>query len=139
MKTRSKRLLSVVLVATALGGVGLGLVLPWIRNTQDQPYSRVEAGLFIGSSVDLPPQGTQAVVNLCGKPDPYQVGPALWVPIYEAGPDAARQEPTLDLVRRVVGFIDEQRRRGRMTYVHCMVGENRSGAFVTAYLMQEHG
>ena len=138
MQTRFKRLSFVVLVTTVLGGVGVGLMLLWIRNTQDQPYSSIEAGLFIGSSVDLPPPGTQAVVNLCGKPDPYQVGPSLWAPIYEAGPGVMRQEPTLDLLRRVVGFIDEQRRAGRTTYVHCMVGENRSGAFVTAYLMKEH-
>ena len=38
-----------------------------------------------------------------------------------------------------MGFIDEQRRAGRTTYVHCMVGQNRSGAVVTAYLMQKHG
>jgi len=50
----------------------------------------------------------------------------------------AEEKPTLDLLKRVVGFIDEQRRAGRTTYVHCMVGVNRSGAMVTAYLMQEH-
>jgi hypothetical protein len=139
MKPRSKRLLIVALVTTVLGSVGAGLVLIWIRNSYDQPYSRVEDGLYLGISVDRPPRGTQAVVNLCGRPDPYQVGPSLWAPIYEAGPGIAGKKPTLDLLRRVVGFIDEQRRAGRTTYVHCMVGVNRSGAFVTAYLMQEHG
>lgn len=139
MKTRSKRLLIVALVTTVLGGVGTGLVLLRIYSTDDQPYSRVEDGLYIGNSVDRPPRGTQAVVNLCGRPDPYHVEPSLWAPIYEAGPGAAQQEPTLDLLRRVVGFIDQQRQAGRTTYVHCMVGVNRSGAVVTAYLMQEHG
>jgi len=59
--------------------------------------------------------------------------------VLEKGPGVAREEPSLDLLRRVVGFIDEQRRAGRTTYVHCMVGQNRSGAVVTGYLMQEHG
>jgi hypothetical protein len=139
MKPRHKRLLIAALVTTALGSVGAGLALLWIHDADDQRYSRVEAGLYVGSLVDRPPRGTQAVVNLCGRPDPYQVGPSLWAPIYEAGPGMAEEKPTLDLLRRVVGFIDEQRRAGRTTYVHCMVGENRSGAVVTAYLMQEHG
>lgn len=127
------------LVTTVLGSVGTGFVLLWIHSTDDQPYSRVEDGLYIGSSVDRPPRGTQAVVNLCGRPDPYHVEPSLWAPIYEAGPGAAQQEPTLDLLRSVVGFIDQQRQAGRTTYVHCMLGQNRSGAVVTAYLMQKHG
>jgi dual specificity protein phosphatase-like protein len=137
MKTR--RLWIVALVTTVLGSVGAGLVLLWSHPPETEPYSRVEEGLYIGSSVEQPPQGTQAVVNLCGRPDPYQVGPSLWAPMYEAGKGGEGKEPTLDFLRRVVGFIDEQRRAGRTTYVHCMVGVNRSGAVVTAYLMQEHG
>ena len=130
----------ILVVATMiLGGGGAGLALLWIQHTDDHPYSRVEDGLYLGSSVDRPPRGTQAVVNLCGRPDPYQVGPSLWEPIYEPGPDVAQQKPTLDLLRRVVGFIDEQRRAGRTTYVHCMLGQNRSAAVVAAYLMKEHG
>jgi len=128
----------VAVVTTVLGSVAAGLLLLW-NHTSDQSYSRIEPGLYLGPSVDRPPPGTQAVVNLCGRPDPYQVGPALWEPIYESGPGVAGKEPTLDLLRRVVGFIDEQRRAGRTTYVHCMVGVNRSGAFLTAYLMKEHG
>ena len=127
------------LLTTVLGGVGALLVRLRSPNPSDQDYSRVEEGLYIGGSVDRPPRGTQAVVNVCGRPDPYQVGPSLWAPLYGGGPGAAASEPTLDFLRRVVGFIDEQRRAGRTTYVHCMVGQNRSGAVVTAYLMQEHG
>ncbi len=138
MKTRYRKLLIVALVTTVVGSVGAGLALVWIQDAGDPPYSRVEDGLYIGSSVAQPPRGTQAVVNLCGRPDSYQVGPILWEPIYEAGPDVAQQKPTLDLLRRVVGFIDAQRRAGRTTYVHCMLGQNRSAAVVAAYLMQEH-
>jgi Dual specificity phosphatase, catalytic domain len=139
MKTERKRLVIVAVVATVLGSAGVGLLHLRIHQTSDHPYSRVEAGLYLGSSMDRPPPGTQAVVNLCGRPDPYQVGPSLWAPMYEAGPDVAEEKATLNLLRRVVGFIVEQRRAGRTTYVHCLLGQNRSGAVVTAYLMQEHG
>jgi len=40
--------------------------------------------------------------------------------------------------REAVEFIDAQRRAGRTVYVHCAAGMNRSGAVVTAYLMQKH-
>ena len=139
MTTRGKQLWIVALVTTALGSGGAGLALLWTHHSSDQPYSEMEPGLILGSSVEQPPHGTQAVVNLCGRPDPYQAGPSLWEPMYEDGPGVAAREPTLDLLRRVVGFIHEQRRAGRTTYVHCMLGANRSAAVVTAYFMQEHG
>jgi hypothetical protein len=138
MKPRWKRLVIVAMVTMVMASVAVGFLLLWIRHPGDQPYSLIEPGLYLGSSVELPPQGTQAVVNLCGRPDSYQVGPSLWVPLYEAGPDVAQQKPSLDLLRRLVAFIDEQRRGGRTTYVHCMLGQNRSAAAVTAYLMWEH-
>lgn len=116
-------------VTAILGGSGAFLLL---RSIGDEPYSRIEPGLYLGSSVEMPPPGTQAVVNLCGRQDPYQVGPSLWIPLYEG------EKPTLDILRRIVGFIDEQRRAGRQTYVHCMVGVNRSGTAVTAYVMKAH-
>lgn len=136
---RTQKLWILALVTAILGCVGVGLVLYWNHDPNAQFYSRIENGLYLGISVDQPPPGTQAVVNLCGRPDPYKVGLELWAPIYEAGPGVAEEKPTLDLLRRVVGFIEEQRRAGRTTYVHCMVGVNRSGAMVTAYLMKEHG
>ena len=59
---------------------------------------------------------------------------ALWDPVHEGG-----TQPSLDWLRRVVAFIADQRRAGRTTFVHCLAGVNRSGAAVTAYLMQSHG
>lgn len=38
----------------------------------------------------------------------------------------------------MVDFIARQRQSGVTTYVHCLAGMNRSGAVVTAYLMEEH-
>ncbi len=119
-----------ILVAGLVAWIGL----QWVLESYDRPYARIENGLYIGSAVDKPPRGTQAVVNLCGRQDTYTVEASLWEPVFEGG-----QEPTLDWLRRVVAFIDEQRRAGRTTYVHCLAGMNRSGAAVTAYLMFEHG
>lgn len=60
----------VVVGAVALAGVGGWLWLRWLETTYDQPYVRVEEGLYIGGAVDEPPRGTRAVVNLCGRRDP---------------------------------------------------------------------
>jgi hypothetical protein len=130
MKTPWKVLLTVVLLV----GLGTWLWLRWLETASEQPYCRVEDGLYIGESVDTPPPGTSAVVNLCGREDRYRAEAALWEPVFERG-----REPSLEWLRRVVGFIDAQRRTGRTTYVHCLAGMNRSGAAVTAYLMSEHG
>jgi protein-tyrosine phosphatase len=118
----------------AIIGIGVWFWLGWLERSYDQPYSRVEDGLYIGSSVSEPPPGTTAVVNLCGQKDSYDVDASLWDPIFEAG-----KEPSLDWLRRVVDFITTQRQAGRVTYVHCLAGMNRSAAVVTAYLMKEHG
>lgn len=133
MKHR-KRLPIVIVVGLVLVCVGTWAVLRWYEGTFDRPYAKVEDGLYIGSAVDRPPSGTQAVVNLCGRPDPYSMEHAMWEPVFEGG-----KEPTLEWLRRVVAFIAEQRAANRTTFVHCMAGMNRSGAVVTAYLMQAHG
>lgn len=122
-----------MLFAVFGGSVGVWLWLRWAEQSHDPPFSLVEEGLFIGSSANQPPYGTKAVVNLCGREDLYQVEAALWEPIFEGGKD-----PDLEWLRRVVEFIDTQRRAGRTTYVHCLAGMNRSGAVVTAYLMFKH-
>lgn len=137
MTTRDRRFLIVGVATALLAGGGAMLARVWIQSSEDQPYSRIEEGLYLGGSVAQPPRGTRAVVNLCGRPDSYQVGPVLWEPIYEVGADDARPKLTLDLLCRVVGFIVEHRLAGHTVYVHCMVGQNRSVAAVAAYLMQQ--
>lgn len=128
-----KRIRVYALTAALLALVG---VLFWLRSLEqsyDQPYHLVEEGLYVGRAVETPPPGTQAVVNLCGKQMSYQVEEYLWEPVLEHG-----KEPTLDWLEKVVNFIDEQQRAGRVTYVHCLAGVNRSGTAVTAYLMQKY-
>lgn len=126
-----RRILLTMLVTISLG---VWFWLRWLEQSYDPPYCQVEDGLFIGSSVNQPPAGTQAVVNVCGRKDRYEVDASLWEPIFEGG-----REPDLAWLHRVVTFIVEQRKAGRTTYVHCFSGMNRSGAAVTAYLMSEHG
>jgi hypothetical protein len=130
MSTLRTRLLILLLLVC----VGVWFWLQWLGDSYDRPYCLIEDGLYVGSSVESPPRGTQAVVNLCGREDRYKVEASLWEPILESA-----EEPTLEWLRRVVEFIDTQRKAGRTTYVHCMAGMNRSGAVVTAYLMSKHG
>jgi Dual specificity phosphatase, catalytic domain len=119
-----------------LGAASLGVwfYLRWLGQSYEKPYSLVEDGLYIGSSVNQPPPGTRAVVNLCGREDPYEAEASLWTPVFEGG-----KEPSLEWLSQVVAFIAAQRYADRPTYVHCFSGMNRSGAVVTAYLMHEHG
>jgi protein-tyrosine phosphatase len=131
MKSVRRTLLAVLILA----GLGVWLRLLWLeRSYREEPYSRIEETLYLGGSVaEPPPPGTTAVLNLCGRKDPYPVDALLWEPILEGG-----KEPDLAWLRRMVEFIDIQQRVGRVTYVHCMAGMNRSGMVATAYLMFKH-
>jgi hypothetical protein len=130
MKTLRRNLLVIAL----LGCGGVCLWLLWLAlSYRDEPYSLIEDGLYVGASVPEPPAGTGAVVNLCDRKDPYEVDTCLWEPILDAG-----KAPSIDWLRRIVEFIDGQRREGVTTYVHCAAGVSRSGMVVVAYLMYEH-
>ena len=131
--TRATRCILLALLVSA--GLAVWFWLGWLEQSYDLPYSLIEDGLYLGSSVREPPPGTQAVVNLCGREDPYKVDASLWEPILEGGP----QEPDLPWLKRVVAFITEQRDAGRTTYIHCMNGVNRSAFVTIAYLMAKHG
>ena len=133
MRTRLKVFLPALLFLV-IAGIVAWFWLHWIATTYEPPFSFIEDGLYLGSSVSQPPPGTRAVVNLCGREDPYKTEASLWLPIFEN-----EKEPTLDWLREAVEFIAAQRKAARPTYVHCLAGMNRSGAVVTAYLMYEHG
>ncbi len=133
MNSRRRLLLLSISCASACVGVWFGV--RWrVGSDEKKPYHRIEDGLYLGSSVAQPPPETSAVVNLCGREDPYKVEVMLWEPILEGG-----NPPDVDWLKRVVGFIDAQRRARRTVYVHCMAGIDRSATAVTAYLMFEHG
>ena len=123
-----------VLAILLLASVGAWLWLTWLERSQrEQPYSRIEDGLYVGGAVAEPPPGTTSVLNLCGKEDPYRADAHLWEPVLEGG-----KEPDLAWLRRMVEFVATQRHKGATVYVHCLAGMNRSGTVAVAYLMQEH-
>jgi protein-tyrosine phosphatase len=112
------------------GGVGLVLLIV-ARATREKPnYSRIEEGLYMGGRVPKPPSGTSVVLNLCEKKDPYQAEIHRWEPIPDAAP-----APSIDWLRRMVAFVNTQRRGGRTTYVHCAAGVSRAGLVIVAYMM----
>jgi hypothetical protein len=93
-------------------------------------YSLIEDGLYLGGSIDEPPPGTRAVLNLCERQDPYRCEVHSWKEIPDAAP-----APSIDWLRERVEFVDAQRRAGLTTYVHCFAGVSRAGMVTTAYLM----
>lgn len=122
-----------ILVLALYVGIGLLLFgLYWLHQEEDK-YARIEEHLYLGGSVVAPPRGTQAVINLCEKDDPYRCDFHLWEPIADAEP-----APTLDWLRRMVDVLDDQQRAGVTTYVHCRNGVSRSGMLVVAYEMQKN-
>ncbi len=125
------RLLFPAVLLAFLGGIWLLLfaAASWYSR-QPENYSLIEDGLYIGGDVARPPPGTRAVLNLCEKPDSYHPDISLWEPIADAEP-----APDVDWLRRMVRFLDSNRKAGLTTFVHCRNGVSRSGMVVTAYEM----
>jgi hypothetical protein len=101
----------------------------------DANYSLIEEGLYQGGYVAEPPPGTVAVLNLCEQKDKYQCEIHRHEPIPDAAP-----APSLNWLRERVQFVDQQRRAGRVIYVHvhCFGGVSRAGMVVTAYEMHKN-
>jgi hypothetical protein len=124
-----------VLGTLLFGGIAVWLGILGVKALYDEKedYDRIEPGLYMGGAVEKPPFGTTAVLNLCEQPDPYQCGIHLWEPIRDGTP-----APSTDWLRRMVEFVDTQRRARRTVYVHCYHGVSRSGMVVTAYVMYKN-
>ena len=126
----SRRNALVTLLALSIGVLA---VVFWLEQTYlkgGQNYTRIEDGLWMGGHVEKPPRRVKAVLNLCEVEDPYRRDVNLWEPIPDASP-----APDLAWLRRMVEFVDAQRRAGLTVYVHCLGGISRSGMVVVAYLM----
>src|SRR5438128_323775 len=116
------RLRHVVLIVVMLLGLAGWLGLEWLASDiSDQPYTQIEANLYVGALVKAPPPATYAVLNLCQQQDCYQAT------VHRDEPIDGSAAPDIDWLWRNVKFIDEHRRAGRTVYVHCFAGMNRSG------------
>jgi len=132
MNTTARCVLTLSLVL-AIGGASVMLKAAPPRQEQEN-YSRIEDGLYMGGLVTKPPPGTKAVLNLCGARDYFRCEHYVWRPI-----DDGDRAPSLAWLRQQVEFIDARRKAGDTVYVHCRRGISRSGMVVIAYLMYKNG
>ena len=123
-------LVLLILLAGCLGAWFFLLSRERSYREEGADYSLIEEGLYMGGDVPEPPPGTNAVLNLCETDDRYRCAVHVWEPIPDAEP-----APDLDWLRRMVEFVDTQRRGGATVFVHCRAGVSRSGMVVTAYEM----
>jgi protein-tyrosine phosphatase len=130
MKRYRRNLLLVVLLACLLAW----LWVEWLGHAyREEPYSLIEDDLYAGVSVPEPPPGTEAVLNLCDRKDPYQAEVHLQDTI------PAAKAPDIPWLRRMVAFIEAQKCQGHTVFVHCNAGCRRTVLVVVAYLMYAHG
>jgi len=122
------------LAVATVAVVGFYFLADWWLPHEEPNYSRIEDGLYLGGSVDRPPRGTRAVLNVCESEEPYRAEVHRWQPIRDAAP-----APSMDWLRQQVDFINEQRRADLPVFVHCQGGTSRSAMVVAAYLMARDG
>jgi hypothetical protein len=132
MKITRRRILVLLLVACIAGWLIL-LALERFY-VEEENFSQIEPGLYMGGEVLEPPPGTTAVLNLCELADAYRCEVHVWEPIRDAAP-----APSIAWLKKQVEFVETQRNAGHTTYVHCFAGASRSGLVITAYLMHKHG
>lgn len=129
--TAHRNILTILLVLTGIIGLFFFELTRLLR--EEENYSRIEEGLYLGGAVATPPSGKKAVINLCETEDPYRCPFHIWEPIADTEP-----APDIDWLRRLVEFLDARHRQGITTYVHCRNGVSRSGMVVVAYEMSKN-
>ena len=132
MKFGSRRFWIVVTVACIPSAIALFVFRRMAR--EEENYALIEDGLYVGGWGTEPPRGTKAVLNVCETKDAYSSECYVWEAIADSAP-----APTTEWLRRMVLFIDKQRRAGSTTFVHCRNGVSRSGMVIVAYEMFKHG
>ena len=129
----TRRTFLIVLLASWLGARLLLAALEH-HHSEDENYSRIEDGLYMGgNSIELPP-GTNAVLNLCEYKDLYECDIHVWDKIRDSAP-----APDIAWLKQKADWIDEQQHAKNTTFVHCFQGASRSGLVVAAYMMRKYG
>ncbi len=131
--TRIRRLLLVLGILAVTGTSAFILARARQDREATENYSLIEEGLYMGGLVSQPPPGTTAVLNLCGREDPYRCENHVWNAIEDAAP-----APSIEWLQRQVEFVDARRKAGDTVYVHCHAGISRSGMVVIAYEMYKN-
>jgi hypothetical protein len=103
----------------------------WLREPEN--YSLIEPGLYMGGWVYEPPPGTKSVLNLDDIRDGYRCETELHEPIRDGG-----KAPSIEWLRRMVEFVDSERKAGSTVYVHWFAGVSRSGMVIVAYEMYKN-
>lgn len=103
-------------------------------------FAEVEPKLWIGQQVTEPPQGVNAVLNLCEIPDIYQNNFDRIECQQQVISDGHKEPaPSLDWLKRQVQWVTERIHQGKSVYIHCLGGVSRCGLVTAAYLMTSHG
>jgi protein-tyrosine phosphatase len=123
-------------LAVAIACVAVGLTIWGLDRfyREEENYTEIEPGLYLGDFVLAPPRGVKAVINLGELEDPYQAEVHIWERIPDRAP-----APPLDWLRRMVERLHRERKAETATFVHCSSGKSRSAMLVAAYLMYKHG
>lgn len=121
-----------LLIAVTLGWLAALTVESAMREPPN--YTEVEPGLYVGGWVPEAPPKVGATLNLCEFEDRFKSPTHDWKAIADAEP-----APSLDWLRDRVKFVADNRKAGKVTYVHCLAGISRSAMVTAAYLMQDRG
>jgi hypothetical protein len=130
---RATRLRVLLLCLLASAALWVSLVAAE-HSYRERTFALIERNLYVGPIVEVPPPGTDVVVNLCEVDDPYRCEVHLWKPIRNGEPS-----PPMAWLRTQVDFLEAQHREGKTIFVHCLGGHSRSVLVVAAYLMHRHG
>jgi protein-tyrosine phosphatase len=123
-----------------------GLFLRKIRaRVADEPtgFAWVEKGKLAGSGYPasraqvewLAKAGVRSILSLTEEPLPAAWTNGLEITMGHV-PMADHQPPTIEAMKRGVGFILRQEQEGRPVLVHCLAGEGRTGCVLAAYLIR---